>query len=100
MSEAQTPVEDTIELRRRIHRHPEIGLTLPRTQPPVLEALDGLGLEVRTGQRTTPVVARLGGARPGPTILLRAALAPPPSREAPGLPFPSEVGGPMPPCGP
>ncbi len=69
LAEAQDVLDDTIRLRRRIHRHPELGLTLPRTQAVVLEALDGLGLEVRTGQRTTSVVATLTGTRPGPTIL-------------------------------
>src|SRR6266498_3864464 len=69
---AKSVLDDAIRLRRRLHRHPELGLTLPRTQAAVLEALDGLGLEVQTGQRTTSVVARLRGARPGPTILLRA----------------------------
>jgi len=32
LDEARGLLDDTIELRRRIHRHPEIGLTLPRTQ--------------------------------------------------------------------
>src|SRR5260370_16926698 len=99
LSEAQTLLEDTIELRRRIHRHPEIGLTLPRTQATVLEALDGLGLEVRTGQRTTSVGPRPGGARPGPTILLRADMDALPMREDTGLPFASEVEGAMHACG-
>jgi hypothetical protein len=36
-----------------------------------LEALDGLGLRVRKGERLTSVVATLEGA-PGPSILLRA----------------------------
>src|SRR4249920_1178113 len=64
LDDAKSILDDTIQLRRRIHRHPELGLTLPRTQAAVLEALGGLGLEVRTGQRTTSVVARLTGARP------------------------------------
>ena len=72
LDDARSILGDAIELRRRIHRHPERGLTLPRTQAAVLEALDGLGLDVRTGQRTTSVVARLRGALPGRTILLRA----------------------------
>ena len=59
LDDAKSVLDDTIQLRRRIHRHPEIGLALPRTQAAVLEALDGLGLEVRTGLRTTSVVARL-----------------------------------------
>src|SRR3990172_1765151 len=99
LTEAQDLLDDTIQLRRRIHRHPEIGLALPRTQATVLEALDGLGLTVETGGRTTSVVARLAGARPGPTILLRADMDALPMREETGLPFASEVEGAMHACG-
>src|SRR5256712_9920675 len=99
LSEARALLDDAIQLRRRIHRHPEIGLTLPRTQATVLEALDGLGLEVRAGQRTTSVLARLTGGKPGPTILLRADMDALPLREETGLPFASEVDGAMHACG-
>jgi hippurate hydrolase len=99
LADAERVAADAIQLRRRIHRHPEIGLTLPRTQAAVLEALDGLGLETRTGQRTTSVIARLTGGRPGPTILLRADMDALPLREATGLPFASEVDGAMHACG-
>jgi len=99
LSEARSVADDAVQLRRRIHRHPEIGLTLPRTQAAVLEALDGLGLETRTGQRTTSIVARLAGGKPGPTLLLRADMDALPLREATGLPFASEVDGAMHACG-
>ena len=99
LAEAHDLLDDTIQLRRRIHRHPEVGLALPRTQATVLEALDGLGLTVETGGRTTSVVARLAGARPGPTILLRADMDALPMREETGLPFASEVEGAMHACG-
>src|SRR5919197_2905797 len=100
LAEAERVAADAIQLRRRIHRHPEIGLTLPRTQAAVLEALEGLGLvETRTGQRTTSVVARLAGRKPGPTLLLRADMDALPLREATGLPFASEVDGAMHACG-
>jgi hippurate hydrolase len=99
LDQARGLLDDTIELRRRIHRRPEIGLTLPRTQATVLEALDGLGLEVQTGKSTTSVVARLTGARPGPTLLLRADMDALPMREDTGLPFASEVEGAMHACG-
>src|SRR6266508_6014266 len=51
LRDAESILDDTIQLRRRIHRHPELGLTLPRTQGAVLDALDGLDLDVRTGLR-------------------------------------------------
>ncbi len=62
---------DLVRLRRDIHREPEIGLHLPKTQERVLRALDGLPLEVTTGRETTSVTAVLRGARPGPAVLLR-----------------------------
>src|SRR5213594_4290499 len=99
LDDARAILDDTIQLRRRVHRHPELGLVLPRTQATVLEALAGLPLDVRTGQRTTSVVARLAGARPGPTILLRADMDALPMAEETGLPFASEVAGAMHACG-
>src|SRR5262245_31035176 len=99
LDDARSLLDDAIELRRRIHRHPERGLTLPRTQAAVLEAISSLGLDVQTGQGTTSVVARLRGARPGPTILLRADMDALPMPEETGLPFASEVEGAMHACG-
>jgi len=99
LDDARALLDDTVQLRRRIHRHPELGLSVPRTQAAVLEALEGLGLELRTGQRTTSVVGRLRGARPGPTVLLRADMDALPMPEDTGLPFASEVAGAMHACG-
>jgi amidohydrolase len=99
LAEAQTLADEVVALRRRIHRHPEIGLKLPRTQATVLEAIDGLGFDIRTGEKTTSVIARLTGGRPGPTILLRADMDALPMPENTGLPFASEVDGAMHACG-
>jgi hippurate hydrolase len=99
LDDARSILDDTIALRRRIHKHPELGLTLPRTQETVLEALSGLPLDIRTGRSTTSVVARLDGARPGPTILLRGDMDALPMPEETGLPFASEVNGAMHACG-
>ncbi|HEY3065930.1 MAG TPA: M20 family metallopeptidase [Methylomirabilota bacterium] len=99
VDDARGLLEDTVELRRRIHRHPEIGLSLPRTQSTVLEAIEGLGLRPRTGTQTTSVVGVLDGARPGRTILLRADMDALPMPEDTGLPFASEVPGKMHACG-
>ena len=41
--------DDLVRLRRELHRIPEVGLQVPRTQERVLAALDGLPLEVTTG---------------------------------------------------
>ncbi|MEV4559528.1 M20 family metallopeptidase [Kitasatospora sp. NPDC049285] len=90
---------DLVALRRALHRDPEIGLDLPRTQAKVLAALDGLGLETTVGKHLSSVTAVLRGARPGPAVLLRADLDALPVTEATGLPYASEVPGAMHACG-
>ncbi len=72
LADAAQVQPDVVDLRRRIHRAPELGLQLPDTQARVLDAIDGLGLAVRTGATVTSVVADLAGDRDGPTVLLRA----------------------------
>src|SRR6266496_294986 len=89
----------TIALRRSLHRHPEVGLQLPRTQQAVLDAIGDLGLRVRTGRSVTSVVAVLDGARPGPTVLLRGDMDALPLAEDTGLEFASQVEGAMHACG-
>ena len=94
--------EDLVELRKQLHREPEIGLHLPRTQERVLAEIDGLGLEVTTGAETTSVVAVLrGGARDasGPkTVLLRGDMDALPVDEQTGLDF-AATNGAMHACG-
>lgn len=70
-SDAQTILPELVELRRALHADPELGLTLPRTQQKVLDALEGLPLEITTGTRTSSVTAVLRGELPGPSVLLR-----------------------------
>jgi amidohydrolase len=88
-----------VALRRAVHRHPEVGLRLPMTQAAVLRALEGLPLTVRTGRSLDSVVAVLDGARPGPTVLLRADMDALPLTEHTGLPFASEDPAAMHACG-
>src|SRR5207247_773466 len=83
-----------VRLRRRIHRHPELGLLLPRTQEAVLGALEGLGYAIATGQACSSVVATLEGVHRGPTVLLRGDMDALPMREETGLAFASEADAP------
>jgi amidohydrolase len=87
------------ELRRAIHREPEIGFELPRTQEKVLAALDGLPLEITTGQALTSVTAVLRGARPGAAVLLRGDMDALPITERTGVAYASQVEGAMHACG-
>lgn len=90
---------DTVELRRAIHKDPELGLQLPRTQAKILDALTGLGLQVTTGESTTSVVAELDTGRPGPTILLRGDMDALPMNEDLDVDFRSANEGAMHACG-
>jgi hippurate hydrolase len=89
----------TVALRRALHRHPELGLTLPRTRDAVLADLADLPVQVHRGRSVSSVVAVLDGARPGSTVLLRADMDALPLQEDSGLPFRSEVDGAMHACG-
>ncbi|MGH9114665.1 MAG: M20 metallopeptidase family protein, partial [Acidimicrobiales bacterium] len=99
LAEAGAQLERAVELRRRIHQHPETGLELPVTQAAILEALDELGLQAATGTRTTSVVAVMEGEQPGPTTLLRADMDALEMPEDTGLDFASAVDGKMHACG-
>lgn len=98
-ADARALLPDVAALRHALHRTPEIGLHLPRTQALVLEALEPLGLEVATGTGLSSVVAVLRGARPGPAVLLRGDMDALPVTEDSGEPFSSEVPGVMHACG-
>ncbi len=90
LDQARALAVEVIELRRRLHRCPEVGLELPETQAVLLESLAPLGLAIHAGRGLRSVVARLDGARSGPTVLLRADMDALPFAEATGLPFASE----------
>ena len=96
---AQAILPDIIEIRRRLHRVPEVGLELPKTQALLLDAVRALGLDPIPGVSVGSVVATIEGAGPGPTILLRADMDALPLTEEIGLDFASEHEGRMHACG-
>jgi amidohydrolase len=99
LNEACELLGDTVRLRRSIHSEPELGLDLPLTQAKVLDALRELPLDIRTGTRTTSVIADLRGAQPGRAIVLRADMDALPLHEDTGLDFASRNAGRMHACG-
>lgn len=96
---ARTLLPGITAVRRRLHARPEIGLQLPATQALVVEELRAIGLEPRLGTTTTSATAVIEGARPGPTVLLRADMDALPLVEETGLDFTSQVDGVMHACG-
>jgi len=88
-----------IELRRDLHRHPELGFQERRTAALVAERLHRAGLEVTTGIAGTGVVGVLRGDRPGRTIAWRADMDALPLHEAVDSPFRSVTDQVMHACG-
>jgi hippurate hydrolase len=99
LEEARAELPRAVALRRRIHKNPELGLELPETTAAVLESLAPLGLEVSRSRATSGFVARLRGARPGPSVLLRADMDALPMPENTGLAFASRHADRMHACG-
>jgi len=91
--------------RHDLHREPEIGLHLPRTQEKILGNLDDLPLEITLGKNTTSVGAVLRGDRHDPlqggrpVVLLRADMDALPVQERTGVDFTSRFDGAMHACG-
>ena len=97
--EARDLQDETVALRRRLHRHPEIGNDLPATRDMVLESLDGLPLDLTLHETTSGVAALLSGGKPGPTVLLRGDMDALPLHEDTGLDFSSTADDRMHACG-
>lgn len=87
---------DLVALRRDLHQIPEVGLQLPQTQARVLEALEGLPLEITLGRSASSVVAVLRGGRTTegkrPVVLLREDMDALPVEELSGLDYASTNG--------
>ena len=102
---AEAIAGELASLRHAIHREPEIGLELPRTQQKVLAALDGLPLEIATGTALSAVTAVLRGGpdgqagQAGQAVLLRGDMDALPVTERTGLEYASQVSGAMHACG-
>jgi amidohydrolase len=87
------------EVRRALHRQPELAFAEHRTAELVAGRLRRLGLAPRTGIAGTGVMADLDTGRAGPTLLLRAELDALPVQERAGRPYGSAVPGVMHACG-
>ena len=84
-----------VELRRTIHRRPELGFEENETAALVERELDALGIAHRRIAKTG-VVARIDGGV-GRVVALRADMDALPIVEDTGAPYASQVNGVMPP---
>ncbi len=92
-------LDEMVATRRDLHAHPELGFEEVRTSGIVAERLRQLGLEPRTGVGRTGVLARITGAKPGKTVLLRADMDALPILEENDVPYRSQTPGKMHACG-
>ena len=98
ISEACTAAPKAVELRRAIHRHPEMGNEEYLTSALIEKTLRGLGWTVERPMGTS-VVATLTGSKSGRTAAFRADMDALRIQEATDLAFSSEVPGVMHACG-
>jgi amidohydrolase len=87
-----------VDLRRAIHRRPELGYEEHETSALVARELDALGIEHRRAAKTG-IVGCIVGGKPGRVVALRADMDALPLDERTGLPFASEHAGKMHACG-
>ncbi len=87
-----------VNLRRTIHRQPELGFAVYQTAELAARTLGELGIETQTGVGKTGVVGYLGDGD-GPVIAIRADMDALPITEANEVEYRSQVPGQMHACG-
>ncbi len=88
-----------VEIRRTIHKRPELTFEEIETSKLVSTWLEKFGLEVKSGLAKTGVSALLRGGKEGKTVAIRADMDALPLEEATQLPYASQVPGKMHACG-
>ena len=96
--EAEKISEWIIDIRRELHKHPELMYEEIKTSALVRRELDKLGIKYRSPIAKTGVLASIGNGN-GPCVALRADMDALPIHEETDIPFRSEVDGKMHACG-
>ena len=92
-------VDRMVDIRRDLHRHPELGFRETRTTERIAEVASSIGLDPLPCPTPTGSVWSLQGGRAGATVLLRADIDALPIAEAADIGFASGVEGTMHACG-
>jgi N-acetylcysteine deacetylase len=88
-----------IDLRRELHRHPELSGEELWTTERLRQWLTEAGIAILPLDLKIGVVAEVRGAKPGPLIALRSDIDALPIHEETGLPYASAIAGRMHACG-
>lgn len=87
------------EIRRELHRYPELSHEEFETTARIKRWLEADGIRIAGYPLRTGVVAEVGGLHGGPVVALRADIDALPIQEETGLPFASTIPGRMHACG-
>ncbi|HEX8279336.1 MAG TPA: amidohydrolase, partial [Segetibacter sp.] len=82
--------DSVISWRRHLHQYPELSNREFKTAAFIVERLQNLGFEIKTGVAKTGVIAILKGGKPGPVVALRADMDALPVTERVNIPFASK----------
>ncbi|BAP39498.1 M20 metallopeptidase family protein [Metamycoplasma canadense] len=81
--------EEAKEIRRKIHKNPEIGFELPKTTKIIKEVLDKYNIQYTNLKDTYAIIGSIGNKLGGKKILLRADMDAVQAKEESNLPFSS-----------
>lgn len=91
VEQAKNLQEELVEIRRQLHKNPEVGGNLPMTKEYVMKKLEEFGYEPKEICESG-IVASVTGASEGKTILLRADMDALPVKEKAEVEFASDNG--------
>lgn len=91
--------KELIDIRRFLHKNPELGFKEHKTAKFITEYLNGLGIETTSGVAQTGVVGLIKGAGNGKTLLIRADIDALPMKELSSHDYVSQNDGIMHACG-
>src|SRR5689334_16305081 len=97
-TDTRSVTEEVVAIRRDVHAHPEQGFKEKRTSDLILKKLKAYGIEAKR-VCDTGIIGLIKGAKPGPTILIRADIDGLPVAELNEVPYASKTPGVMHACG-
>ena len=95
MSDVDAVYARMVELRRALHRQPELAFEEALTAQRIGDELARLGIEYSYSGAGSAVVGRIAGNPEGPTVALRAEMDALPGAENTDLPFASTIDEPV-----